>query len=186
MLLSDVDIRREVDAGRIVVDPFDPGRVQPSSLDVTLAATLRVPVAYRCVDLGGPIPDDLTVEAPADTYVLRPGEFVLGSTAETLTLPGDVASRLEGRSTLGRLGLAVHATAGYIDPGFSGQVTLEMSNVGPWPLVLRAGQDIGQLVFERMSSPVERPYGSPGLGSKYQGQRGPTPARTCVGCLRRR
>lgn len=178
MLLSDVDIHREVDAGRIVVDPFHPGRVQPSSLDVTLAETLRVPVDYRAVDFAESIPDDLTVTAPTDAYVLRPGEFIIGSTAETLTLPGDVASRLEGRSTLGRLGLVVHATAGYIDPGFRGQVTLEMSNVGPWPLVLRAGQDIGQLVFERMSSPAERPYGSPGLGSRYQGQRGPTPART--------
>lgn len=177
MLLSDRDIIDEIKAGRIGVDPFDPARVQPASLDVLLGSTLRVFPRGATVDPFGPLPSDLSREVPTDGYVMSPGEFLLGSTVETLSLPDDIAARLEGRSTLGRLGLTVHVTAGYIDPGFRGQITLEIANLGPWGLRLRAGQPIGQLVFERMSSPVERPYGSPGLGSRYQGQSGPTLAR---------
>lgn len=181
MLLSDRDINDAIVRGRIGIDPFDPAMVQPSSVDVRLGDTLRVfsrlSYATRQLDLHEPIPDDLTHSVPADGFILRPGTFALGCTVEHLSLADDIAARLEGRSTLGRLGLAVHATAGYIDPGWAGEITLELSNVGPLDLVLAAGMSIGQFVFEPMSSRVARPYGSDGLGSKYRGQRGPTAAR---------
>ena len=180
MLLSDRDIRAEVDAGRVVLDPWDPAMVQPSSVDVRMDKYFRLfdNHKYPVID---PAKDqaDLTrlVEVdPDEGFVLHPGEFVLGSTLETVTLPDDVAARVEGKSSLGRLGLLTHATAGFVDPGFSGHVTLELSNVATLPIMLWPGMKIGQLCFFQLSSPTENPYGSAKHGSHYQGQRGPTRA----------
>ncbi|MDT0326888.1 dCTP deaminase [Nocardiopsis lambiniae] len=182
MLLSDRDIRSEIDAGRVRIDPFDPGLVQPSSIDVRLDRFFRVfeNHKYPHIDPSTEQPD-LTrlVEAdPDDAFVLHPGEFVLASTYEVVTLPDDIASRLEGKSSLGRLGLLTHSTAGFIDPGFSGHVTLELSNVATLPIKLYPGMKIGQLCMFRLTSPAEHPYGSAEYGSRYQGQRGPTPSRS--------
>lgn len=179
-LLSDRDIHAAIASGRIALDPWDPTQLQPSSVDVCLGEWLRVFEPRDELDLRQPIPTGLTMPVPADGFTLHPGEFALGATAEHLTLGDDIAARLEGRSSRGRLGLAAHVCAGFIDPGFTGEITLELSNVGPYPLVLGAGMPIGQLVFEVMSSPVDRPYGSDGLGSKYQHQRGPTAARAAT------
>lgn len=177
-MLSDRDIADLLLAGRIVLDPSPPlDRLQPVSIDVTLGPGIRTFTRSRSREVRlSDIPADLTDAADyADGFRLRPGQFVLATTAEVLTLPADVAARLEGKSTNGRLGLAVHATAGLIDPGFSGHVTLEISNVGDLVIVLEPGELIGQLTFEAVSSPCARPYGSEALGSHYQGQRGPTP-----------
>jgi dCTP deaminase len=181
MLLSDRDIRAEVEAGRVVIDPWDAALVQPSSVDVRLDRYFRVfnNSQYTHIDPAQQ-QDDLTtlVEPKGDEpFVLHPGEFVLGSTLEVVTLPDDVASRLEGKSSLGRLGLLTHSTAGFIDPGFSGHITLELSNVANLPIAIYPGMKIGQISFIRMTSPAERPYGSREARSKYQGQRGPTPSR---------
>jgi dCTP deaminase len=182
MLLSDRDIRAEVDAGRVVLDPYDAAMVQPSSVDVRLDRFFRVFENHRYphIDPSSEQPDltrlvETTGEEP---FVLHPGEFVLASTFEVVTLPDDVAARLEGKSSLGRLGLLTHSTAGFIDPGFSGHVTLELSNVATLPIMLWPGMKIGQLCFFRLSSPAEHPYGSSRYGSRYQGQRGPTPSRS--------
>lgn len=185
MLLSDRDIRGEIDAGRVVLEPYDAGMVQPSSVDVRLDRFFRVFENHRYphIDPASEQPD-LTrlVEASGnDAFVLHPGEFVLASTFEVVTLPDDVAARLEGKSSLGRLGLLTHSTAGFIDPGFSGHVTLELSNVATLPIMLWPGMKIGQLCFFRLSSPSEHPYGSARYGSRYQGQRGPTPSRSHQG-----
>ena len=182
MLLSDRDIRAEVTSGRVRLDPFDAAMVQPSSIDVRLDRYFRLfdNHKYPVIDPSLDQPD-LTrlVEAESDEpFVLHPGEFVLGSTYEQVTLPDDVAARLEGKSSLGRLGLLTHSTAGFIDPGFSGHVTLELSNVATLPIKLWPGMKIGQLCFFRLSSPAEHPYGSDVYGSRYQGQRGPTPSRS--------
>jgi dCTP deaminase len=182
MLLSDRDIRAEIDAGRVVLDPYDEAMVQPSSIDVRLDRFFRVFENHRYphIDPAEEQPD-LTrmVEASGDEpFILHPGEFVLGSTYEIVSLPDDVASRLEGKSSLGRLGLLTHSTAGFVDPGFSGHVTLELSNVATLPIKLWPGMKIGQLCFFRLSSPAEHPYGSDRYGSRYQGQRGPTPSRS--------
>ena len=182
MLLSDRDIRAEVDAGRVVLDPYEPEMVQPSSIDVRLDRYFRLfdNHKYPVIDPAEEQPE-LTrlVEVPADeAFVLHPGEFVLASTYEFVTLPDDVSSRLEGKSSLGRLGLLTHSTAGFIDAGFSGHVTLELSNVATLPIKLWPGMKIGQLCFFRLSSPVEHPYGSTRYGSRYQGQRGPTASRS--------
>ncbi|MDT4926919.1 MAG: dCTP deaminase [Pseudonocardiales bacterium] len=182
MLLSDRDIRAEVDAGRMSVDPWDAGLVQPSSVDVRLDRFFRVfnNSRYTHIDPSSQ-QDELTalVEPEGDEpFVLHPGEFVLGSTLEIVTLPDDLAGRLEGKSSLGRLGLLTHSTAGFIDPGFSGHITLELSNVANLPIVLWPGMKIGQLCVFRLSSPAEHPYGSAIYGSRYQGQRGPTPSRS--------
>jgi len=178
VLLSDRDIRSEVDAGRVRLDPWDPAMIQPSSIDVRLDKFFRLfdNHKYPFID---PAQDqaDLTrlVEVdPQEGFVLHPGEFVLGSTFELITLPDDVAARLEGKSSLGRLGLLIHSTAGFVDAGWDGQLTLELSNVANLPIALYFGMRIGQISFFRMSSPVERPYGSKELGSKYQGQSEPT------------
>jgi dCTP deaminase len=185
MLLSDRDIRAEVDAGRVVLDPYDAAMVQPSSVDVRLDRFFRVFENHRYphIDPSSEQPDltrlvETTGEEP---FVLHPGEFVLASTFEVVTLPDDVAARLEGKSSLGRLGLLTHSTAGFIDPGFSGHVTLELSNVATLPIMLWPGMKIGQLCFFRLSSPSEHPYGSARYGSRYQGQRGPTPSRSHQG-----
>ena len=182
MLLSDRDIRAELDARRVVLDPFDESMIQPSSVDIRLDKYFRVFENHRYPHID-PAEDqsDLTraVEPNADEpFILHPGEFVLGSTYEVITLPDDVAARVEGKSSLGRLGLLTHATAGFIDPGFSGHVTLELSNMATLPIKLWPGMKIGQLCFFRLSSPAENPYGSAKYGSRYQGQRGPTPSRS--------
>ncbi len=182
MLLSDRDIRAEVAAGRVAVDPFSEQMVQPSSLDVRLDKYFRVFENHRYphIDPAEEQPD-LTrlVESDVDEpFILHPGEFVLASTFEVVTLPDDIAGRLEGKSSLGRLGLLTHSTAGFIDPGFSGHVTLELSNVATLPIKLWPGMKIGQLCLFRLSSPAEHPYGSEKYGSRYQGQRGPTPSRS--------
>ena len=182
MLLSDRDLRAELDAGRVGLDPYDPGLIQPSSVDVRLDRYFRVFENHRYphIDPAEEQPD-LTrlVEAGSDeAFILHPGEFVLASTYEVVTLPDDIAGRLEGKSSLGRLGLLTHSTAGFIDPGFSGHVTLELSNVATLPIKLWSGMKIGQLCLFRLSSPAEHPYGSSVYGSRYQGQRGPTPSRS--------
>lgn len=184
MLLSDRDIRVELDAGRVALDPWDPAMIQPSSIDVRLDRYFRLfdNHKYPYIDPAQEQPEltrlvevDPKVE---DRFVLHPGEFVLGSTLEQVTLPDDLAARVEGKSSLGRLGLLTHATAGFVDPGFSGHVTLELSNVATLPILLYPGMKIGQLCFFRLSSPSEKPYGSGGYGSHYQGQRGPTASRS--------
>ncbi len=182
MLLSDRDIRAEVAAGRLRIDPWDPALVQPSSIDVRLDRYFRVfnNQQYTHIDPAEQ-QDELTslVEPAGDEpFVLHPGEFVLGSTLEVVSLPDHLASRLEGKSSLGRLGLITHATAGFIDPGFSGHITLELSNVANLPITLWPGMKIGQLCLFRLSSPADSPYGSAKYGSRYQGQRGPTPSRS--------
>jgi dCTP deaminase len=182
MLLSDRDIRAEIDASRLVLAPWDPDLIQPSSIDVRLDRYFRVfnNSQYTHIDPAQQ-QDDLTslVEPAGDEpFVLHPGEFVLGSTLEVVTLPDDLAGRLEGKSSLGRLGLLTHSTAGFIDPGFSGHITLELSNVANLPITLWPGMKIGQLCLFRLSSAAEHPYGSAKYGSRYQGQRGPTPSRS--------
>ena len=184
MLLSDRDIRAEIDRQRIQLDPWDEAMVQPSSVDVRLDRFFRLfdNHKYPHIDPAQDQPD-LTrlVEVNGDEpFVLHPGEFVLGATYELVTLPDDIAARLEGKSSLGRLGLLTHSTAGFIDPGFSGHVTLELSNVATLPITLWPGMKIGQLCFFRLSSPAEHPYGSERYGSRYQGQRGPTASRSAV------
>ena len=182
MLLSDRDIRSELDSGRIGLDPLDMAMVQPSSVDVRLDRFFRLfdNHKYQHIDPALDQPD-LTrlVEVDAkEAFVLHPGEFVLGATFEVVTLPDDIAARLEGKSSLGRLGLLTRSTAGFIDPGFSGHVTLELSNVATLPITLWPGMKIGQLCFFRLSSAAEHPYGSEKYGSRYQGQRGPTASRS--------
>jgi dCTP deaminase len=182
VLLSDRDIRAEIDTGRVVLTPYDETMVQPSSIDVRLDKFFRTfsNHKYAVID---PREEqaDLTelVEVANDTsFILHPGEFVLGSTYEVVQLPDDLAARLEGKASLGRLGLLTHSTAGFIDPGFSGHVTLELSNVATLPITLWPGMKIGQLCFFRLSSTSEHPYGSEKYGSRYQGQRGPTASRS--------
>lgn len=181
MILADRTIRRLIDAGRIGIDPFDEALIQPSSVDVRVDRFFRVfrNARYPYIDVKSPM-DDLTelVEVEADeAFILHPGEFVLGSTLERVTLPDDLVARLEGKSSLGRLGLLIHSTAGFVDPGWDGHVTLELSNVANLPITLYAHMKIGQISFVQLSEAAEAPYGSSGLGSKYQGQRGPTPSR---------
>jgi dCTP deaminase len=182
MLLSDQDLLSEIKAGNLSLDPFEPSLVQPSSIDVRLDRWFRVFNNTKYTHIDPSVQqDDLTslVEAPdGEPFVLHPGEFVLGSTLELVSLPDDLAGRLEGKSSLGRLGLLTHSTAGFIDPGFSGHVTLELSNVANLPITLWPGMKIGQLCLFRLSSSASHPYGSSVYGSRYQGQRGPTPSRS--------
>ncbi|MBN9759680.1 Deoxycytidine triphosphate deaminase (dUMP-forming) [Pseudonocardia sp. Ae406_Ps2] len=181
MLLSDRDLRKDIESGRLVLDPWDVEMLQPSSVDVRLDRFFRVFQNSRYTHIDpAQQQDELTtpVETPdGESFVLHPGEFVLGSTFERVGLPDDLAGRLEGKSSLGRLGLLTHSTAGFIDPGFTGHITLELSNVANLPITLWPGMKIGQLCLFRLSSPAERPYGTEGVGSRYQGQRGPTPSR---------
>ena len=178
MLLSDRDIRAELDRERIRLDPYDPAMIQPSSIDVRLDRYFRLfdNHKYPFIDPAEHQPEltHLIEVRPEEPFILHTGEFVLASTFESVTLPDDIAARLEGKSSLGRLGLLTHSTAGFIDPGFTGHVTLELSNVATLPIKLWPGMKIGQLCFFRLSSPSERPYGSPAYSSRYQGQRGPT------------
>jgi dCTP deaminase len=182
VLLSDRDLRAEIESARVAVDPYDPAMIQPSSIDVRLDRLFRVFENHRYPHIDPSIEQaELTrlVEPDGDEpFILHPGEFVLGSTYEVVTLPDDIAGRLEGKSSLGRLGLLTHSTAGFIDPGFSGHVTLELSNVATLPIKLWPGMKIGQLCLFRLSSPAEHPYGSSVYGSRYQGQRGPTPSKS--------
>jgi dCTP deaminase len=182
MVLSDRTIREQLLAGRIRIEPIDESDIQPSSVDLHLGAKFHVfrNSRYPYID---PAMDQVgltelvqaTLEEP---FVLHPGEFVLAGTVERLTLPDDVVARLEGKSSLGRLGLLIHSTAGYIDPGWEGTITLELSNVANLPIVLTPGMAIGQVSFMFMTTPVDRPYGTPGLRSHYQGQSDPTPSRS--------
>jgi dCTP deaminase len=181
VVLSDRTIRRLLAEGRIGIDPYDESLMQPSSLDVRVDRLFRVfrNSRYPYIDVKQE-QEDLTelVEVTGDEpFILHPGEFVLGSTLERVTLPDDLVARLEGKSSLGRLGLLIHSTAGFIDPGWDGHVTLELSNVANLPITIYPGMKIGQISFVQLTEPAERPYGSGGLGSKYQGQRGPTPSR---------
>lgn len=182
MLLSDRDIRAQIAANRIGLDPWTPEMVQPSSVDVRLDRYFRLFDNHRYPSID-PSKDqsDLThlVEVAHDEpFVLHPGEFALGSTFEQVALPDDIAARLEGKSSLGRLGLLTHSTAGFIDPGFTGHVTLELSNVATLPIKLWPGMKIGQLCFFQLSSPAQTPYGAGAYGNRYQGQRGPTASRS--------
>ena len=182
MLLSDRDIRAEIESGRVSCEPFHEAMIQPSSVDVRLDKFFRVfeNHKYSVIDPSIEQPE-LTREVIAggdEPFILHPGEFVLASTYEVITLPDDIAGRLEGKSSLGRLGLLTHSTAGFIDPGFSGHITLELSNVANLPVKLFPGMKIGQLCLIKLSSPAEHPYGSEKYGSRYQGQRGPTPSRS--------
>lgn len=182
MLLSDRDIKAEINAGRVKVEPFDGAMIQPSSVDVRLDRFFRVFENHKYSVIDPSIEQsDLTREVAVEAneeFILHPGEFVLASTYEVITLPDDIAGRLEGKSSLGRLGLLTHSTAGFIDPGFSGHITLELSNVANLPVKLFPGMKIGQLCLIKLSSPAENPYGSALYGSRYQGQRGPTASKS--------
>ncbi len=184
MLLSDRDIRAEIAAGRVAVEPFAESMVQPSSVDVRLDRFFRVFENHKYSVIDPSIEQsELTREVivePNEHFILHPGEFVLASTYEVITLPDDIAGRLEGKSSLGRLGLFTHSTAGFIDPGFSGHITLELSNVANLPVKLFPGMKIGQLCLIKLSSPAEHPYGSAVYASRYQGQRGPTASRSWI------
>ncbi len=181
MILSDVDIKKELAAGRIVIEPFDEADVQPSSVDLHVDAQFRVFAnsRYPYIDVRAPMPDltELVEVTGDDPFILHPGEFVLGSTLERVALPDDLVARLEGKSSLGRLGLLIHSTAGYVDPGWDGFLTLELSNVANLPITIYPEMKIGQISFFRLTTPAEVPYGSKATGSKYQGQRGPTASR---------
>ena len=181
MVLSDATIRRLVAEGRIGIEPYEESLLQPSSVDVRVDRYFRVfrNNRYPFIDVKEE-QEELTelVEIDPETpFILHPGEFVLGSTLERIRLPDDLVARLEGKSSLGRLGLLIHSTAGFIDPGWDGHVTLELSNVANLPITIYVGMKIGQLSFMQLTEPSERPYGSGGLGSKYQGQKGPTASR---------
>jgi dCTP deaminase len=178
LILSDRDIRKQIDAGRLVIEPFDPNMIQPSSVDLRVDRTFRIfaNTRYPYIDVRQPMEDLTEVVEVKDeeAFILHPGEFVLGSTLERVTLPDDLVARIEGKSSLGRLGLLIHSTAGFVDAGWSGHLTLELSNVANLPITIYPGMKIGQLCLFEMTSPAERPYGDRG---KYQGQRGPTPSR---------
>jgi dCTP deaminase len=180
MVLSDRTIARLLADGRIEIDPYDESLLQPSSVDVRVDRFFRVfhNNRYPYIDVREE-QEDLTelVEVDGRPFILHPGEFVLGSTLERLRLPDDVVARLDGKSSLGRLGLLIHSTAGFIDPGWDGHVTLELSNVANLPVTIYPGMKIGQISFVQLSEPAQAPYGTGGLGSKYQGQQGPTPSR---------
>src|SRR6266508_2506754 len=181
MILSDIDIRKELAAGRIEIDPFDETCVQPSSVDLHVDRQFRVFAnsRYPYIDVRRAMPDltEMVEVADDEAFILHPGEFVLGSTLERVRLPDDLVARLEGKSSLGRLGLLIHSTAGYVDPGWDGYLTLELSNVANLPITIYAGMKIGQISFFRLTTAAEHPYGSRDRGSKYQGQRGPTASR---------
>jgi dCTP deaminase len=181
MVLSDRSIRNEIESGRVVIDPYDPALIQPSSIDVRVDRRFRVfhNARYPYIDVRQPMEEltELVEVKDEEPFILHPGEFVLGQTLERVTLPDDLVARLEGKSSLGRLGLLIHSTAGFVDSGFSGNLTLELSNVANLPITIYHGMPIGQISFMRMDGPVERPYGSGETRSKYQGQGEPTPSR---------
>jgi len=181
MIFSDRTMKEALKEGRISIDPYEESFVQPSSIDLRVDEVFRTfeNHKYSVIDPKAP-QEDLTTEVKAteeQPFILHPGEFVLGSTLEVVGLSNDVVARLEGKSSLGRLGLLIHSTAGFIDPGFEGHITLELSNVANLPIAIYPGMKIGQISFYQMTTPADNPYGSSELGSKYQGQRGPTPSR---------
>ncbi len=181
MVLSDRTIQRRLEEGSIEIDPYDPSLLQPSSVDVRVDRYFRVfhNARYPFIDVKQ-AQEDLTGLVEIDNespFILHPGEFVLGSTLERVRLPDDLVARLEGKSSLGRLGLLIHSTAGFIDPGWDGHVTLELSNVANLPITIYYAMKIGQVSFVQLTEPASSPYGADGLGSKYQGQKGPTPSR---------
>ena len=181
MILSDRSIREALADGRVVVDPLDEACIQPSSIDLHVDSQFRVFAnsRYPYIDVQREMPDltELVEVADGEPFILHPGEFVLGSTLERVALPDDLVARLEGKSSLGRLGLLIHSTAGYVDPGWDGYLTLELSNVANLPITIYPGMKIGQISFFRLTTAADAPYGSDEAGSKYQGQRGPTPSR---------
>jgi len=181
VILSDRTIREEIEARRIEIDPFDPDCVQPSSVDLHVDSSFRVfhNARHPFIDVREEQPDltEVLEVKPDEPFILHPGEFVLGSTLERVRLPDDLVARLEGKSSLGRLGLLIHSTAGYVDPGWDGYLTLELSNVANLPITIYPGMKIGQISFFRLTTAAETPYGSDRAGSKYQGQRGPTASR---------
>ena len=181
VILSDRSMREQIAAGRIIIEPFDERCIQPSSIDVKIGNLFRVfrnhtaaviDVKQRQEDL-----TELVTIAADGVFMLHPGEFVLGSTLERVAVPDDLVARIDGKSSLGRLGLIIHSTAGFIDPGFDGHITLELTNIATLPITLYPGMKVGQVSFMQMTTPAEHPYGSGARGSKYQGQRGPTPGR---------
>jgi len=183
VILSDRTLREQLDAGRIIIDPLGPNSLQPSSIDLRLDRFFRVfkNHAMGHIDVKQNL-EELTelVEVPGsgeEPFILHPGEFVLGSTLERVGVPDDLVGRVEGKSSLGRLGLLIHSTAGFIDAGFDGHITLELANVASLPITLYPGMKIGQVSFMQMTTPAANPYGKGARGSKYQGQRGPTPSR---------
>ncbi len=189
MVLSDRSIRQEIEDGRIVIDPYDERLVQPSSVDVRVDRRFRVfrNSRYPYIDVRQQmeeLTEPVSIEGD-EPFILHPGEFVLGQTLERISLPDDLVARLEGKSSLGRLGLLIHSTAGFVDPGFSGNITLELSNVANLPITIYHGMPIGQISFMRMDQPVEHPYGSGENASKYQGQGEPTPSRYYLNFERR-
>lgn len=181
MILSDRSIRAELDGGRIAVDPLGPNAIQPSSVDVRLDHRFRVfrNHTMAVIDVKQDLSDltEMVEVTGDDAFILHPGEFVLGSTLERIALPDDLVARIEGKSSLGRLGLLIHSTAGFIDAGWDGQITLELSNVASLPITLYPGMKIGQISFQQMTTPADNPYGTGQLGSKYQGQDGPRASR---------
>ncbi len=181
MILSDRDIRDEIAAGRISIEPFEQAAVQPASVDLHVDRFFRVfhNARHPFIDVKKPMEDltEMVEVKEEEPFILHPGEFVLGSTIEYVRLPNDLVARLEGKSSLGRLGLLIHSTAGFVDCGYEGHLTLELSNVANLPITVYPKMKIGQISFFRMTSDAEFPYGSPEIGSKYQGQRGPTPSR---------
>jgi dCTP deaminase len=181
MILSDRSIREELAAGRIVIDPLDEGCIQPSSVDLHIDRYFRVFLNHTMgnIDVKKDMEEltELVEIKEDDMFILHPGEFVLGSTSERVALPDDLTARVEGKSSLGRLGLLIHSTAGFVDSGFSGNLTLELSNVATLPITIYHGMPIGQISFMRMDAPVEHPYGDDENASKYQGQAEPTASR---------
>lgn len=181
MVLSDRSIKEALDAGRITIDPLGDGCIQPSSVDLHVDQYFRVFRNHtsQVIDVREDQEEltEMVDVGPDRPFILHPGEFVLGSTTERVALPDDLVARLEGKSSLGRLGLLIHSTAGFVDAGWDGHLTLELSNVANLPITIYPGMKIGQISFFEMTTPAERPYGSTGLGSKYHGQRGPTASR---------
>jgi dCTP deaminase len=181
MVLSDRSIREALERGEIIIEPLGPECIQPSSVDLHIDQYFRVfrNHSHRVIDVREPQEDltELIDVGPTEPMILHPGEFMLGSTLERVAVPNNMVARLEGKSSLGRLGLVIHSTAGFIDAGWDGHITLELANLANLPITLYPGMKIGQISFFEMTTEAERPYGSAGLGSKYRGQRGPTPSR---------
>lgn len=181
MVLSDRSLREVIASGRLRIEPFDDAAVQPSSIDLRLGTVMRVFLNHTDTHIDPRMDQRKLTEKVAvssdEPFVLHPGEFVLGGTMEHVAMPDDLVGRIEGKSSLGRLGLMVHSTAGYVDPGFRGKFTLELANIATLPILLRPAMKIGQLSVMQLTTPAERPYGSPGLGSRYQGQQESTPSR---------
>jgi dCTP deaminase len=184
MIFSDRTIKEAIETGRIEIDPFEESFIQPSSVDLRCDNAFRVFENHRYAKIDPQaVQDDLTSEVvvpPDEAFILHPGEFVLGATLERVRLGSDIVARLEGKSSLGRLGLLIHSTAGFVDPGFDGYLTLELSNVANLPIAIYPGMRIGQISFYQMTTDADHPYGTTEAGSKYQGQRGPTPSRSHI------